>query len=321
MIANCYRYERRAMAKNESLHKASVAKQDEFYTQISDIERELVHYEDHFRGKVIFCNCDDPAYSNFWRYFQLKFYQLGLKKLVSTHYDPHAPSYKMEIVRKEKGAQLGIPDYVKTPLRQNGDFRSEECIEILKEADVVVTNPPFSLFREYLAQLMEYEKKFVIIANINAITYKECFPLIKNDRIWLGYKSGQQSFAVPDFLERNNTYYLNGQKYAKFGNICWFTNLDIPKRHEGLILVKPYSPDLYPKYDNYDAIEVGKLADIPCDYDGVMGVPITFLDKYDPDQFEILGIDRYVEDNPNYGKRFTINGKEIYARVLIRRKV
>ncbi len=310
------------MAKNESLHKAREAKQDEYYTQISDIERELAHYEEHFCDKIVFCNCDDPAYSNFWRYFQLKFYQLGLKKLVSTHYDPHSPSYKMEIVRKEKGEQIGIPDYVKTPLKGNGDFRSEECIEILKEADIVVTNPPFSLFREYLAELMEYEKKFVIISNLNTVTYKEVFPLLKNNRIWLGYKSGAQSFAVPDSVERNNTYYIDGQKYAKFGNICWFTNLDIPKRHEELVLVKQYCghEEDYPKYDNYDAIEVGKLSDIPCDYGGVMGVPITFLDRYSPEQFEILGIDRYIEDNPNYGRRFTIGGKEIYARILIRRK-
>lgn len=317
------------MAKNESLHKAREAKQDEYYTQISDIERELAHYEEHFRDKIVFCNCDDPAYSNFWRYFQLKFYQLGLKKLISTHYDANAPSYKMEIVRKERGEQLGIPDYVQTPLKQNGDFRSEECIEILKEADIVVTNPPFSLFREYLAELMEYGKKFVIISNLNTVTYKEVFPLLKNDKIWLGYKSGPQSFAVPDSVERNNTYYMDGQKYAKFGNICWFTNLDIPKRHEELILVKEYCghEEEYPKYDNYDAIEVGKLSDIPCDYGGVMGVPITFIDKYNPEQFEILDINPHFfmiqEQGLPKPKQLTlkhIGAKDPYARILIRRK-
>lgn len=309
------------MAKNENLHKAREAKQDEFYTQISDTERELCHYEEHFRDKIVFCNCDDPASSNFWRYFQLKFYQLGLKKLISTHYDPHAPSYKMEIVRKERGAQLGIPDYVQTPLKQNGDFRSEECVEILKEADIVVTNPPFSLFREYLAQLIGYEKKFVIIGNLNAVTYKEVFPLLKNNRIWLGYKSGAQSFAIPDSIERKNTYFLNGQKYAKFGNICWFTNLDIPKRHEELILVKRYRghEEEYPKYDNYDAIEIGKISEIPCDYDGVMGVPITFIDKYNPEQFEILGIAnsaRWI----GYECYTILRGEKKYNRFLIRRK-
>ncbi len=308
------------MAKNESLHKAREAKQDEYYTQISDIERELVHYEEHFQDKVVFCNCDDPACSNFWRYFQLKFYQLGLKKLISTHYEAQAPSYKMEIVRKERGKQIGIPEYVQTPLHGNGDFRSEECIEILKGADIVVTNPPFSLFREYLAQLIEYGKKFVIIANLNAVTYKEVFPLLKNNRIWLGYKSGAQSFAVPDTVERNNTYYLHGQKYAKFGNICWFTDLDIPKRHEELILVKRYCghEEEYPKYDHYDAIEVGKLSDIPCDYGGVMGVPITFIEKYNPDQFEILGLDDHRV--PWRGRGPDLNGKAMYRRIIIRRK-
>ena len=308
------------MAGNSSLHKANVAKNDEFYTQLTDIEKELRHYQAHFKDKVVFCNCDDPLYSNFWQYFQLNFYHLGLKKLIATHYETDRASYKMEIIRSEKGAQVGIPDYVQTPLQSNGDFRSAECIEILKEADVVVTNPPFSLFREYIAQLMEYEKKFVIIGNINAITYKEMFPLLKENRLWLGYHSGAQAFVVPNSFVKDNTFEENGVKYAKFGNICWFTNLDIPKRHEELFLYKNYTPEEYPTYDNYHAINVNKVQDIPCDYFGVMGVPVTFMDKYSPEQFEILGLDRYIEDSPHYGKRFSIQGKETYARIFIRRK-
>ena len=308
------------MAGNTSLHKASVAKNDEFYTQLTDIEKELCHYKEHFKDKVVFCNCDDPLYSNFWQYFQRNFYHLGLKKLVATHYEADKSSYKMEIIRSEKGAQVGIPDYLQTPLQGNGDFRSAECVEILAEADVVVTNPPFSLFREYIAQLMECEKKFVIIGNINAITYKEMFPLLKENRLWLGYHSGAQAFVVPNSFVKDNTYEENGVKYAKFGNICWFTNLDIPKRHEELFLYKTYTPEEYPTYDNYNAINVNKVQDIPCDYFGVMGVPVTFMDKHNPAQFEIVGLDRYIEDSPHYGKRFSINGKETYARIFIRRK-
>ncbi len=319
------------MARNESLHKASVAKQDEFYTQIADIERELVHYEEHFRDKVIFCNCDDPAYSNFWRYFQLKFYQLGLNKLVSTHFEPNAPSYKMEIVRKERGEQIGIPDYVQTPLKGNGDFRSEECIEILEEADIVVTNPPFSLFREYLAQLIEYEKKFVIIAPLNCVTYKEVFPLFKGNRIWCGYGflGGNAYFATEPKYDYADGVYDSKTGLVKFRNVLWVTNLDIPKRHEELSLVKQYCghEENYPKYDNYDAIEVGKLVDIPCDYDGVMGVPITFLDKYNPEQFEILDMNPHFfmliqrgEPKPKQLTLKSIGAKDPYARILIRRK-
>lgn len=219
------------MAGNQSLHRANRAKNDEFYTQLTDIEKELRHYKQHFKDKVVFCNCDDPEYSNFWKYFQNNFYFLGLKKLVSTHYNiDGTPSYKMEIMRTDKGNQVGIPDYVKTPLVGNGDFRSDECVEILKEADIVVTNPPFSLFREYIAQLIEYDKKFVIIGNQNAITYKENFKLIKEGRIWLGNNYGSHTFSVPLSFEQKNTYFENGKKYAKFGNICWFTNLDIKKR-------------------------------------------------------------------------------------------
>lgn len=306
------------MAGNTHLHKANAAKNDEFYTQLTDIEKELSHYKEHFKDKIVFCNCDDPEYSNFWKYFQLNFYHLGLKKLISTHYETEKPSYKMEIVRKEKGAQMGIPDYIKTPLQKNGDFRSAECIEILQEADVVVTNPPFSLFREYIKQLMDYNKKFVIIGNITAITYKEFFPLLKNNKVWTGYTfngTGQHWFRIPDNYNRGKIKVENNVRYATIGGAIWYTNLDIAKRHEELFLYKNYTPEEYPKYDNYNAINVNKVQDIPCDYYGDMGVPITFLDKYSPEQFEIVKF-RKGDDE----KDLTINGKSPYFRILIRRK-
>ena len=283
------------MAGNTNLHKANAAKKDEFYTQLTDIEKEMCHYKAHFQDKIIFCNCDDPEYSNFWKYFQLNFYYLGLKKLIATHYEIDKPSYKMEIVRQDKGVQMGIPDYVKTPLQENGDFRSAECVEILKEADIVVTNPPFSLFREYLAQLIEYEKKFIIIGNQNCITYKEVFPLLKENQIWLGQSihSGDREFGIPNDYPLNAASFRideTGKKFIRVKGIRWFTNLDIPKRHEELFLYKNYTPEEYPTYDNYDAINVDKTQDIPCDYFGVMGVPITFMDKYNPKQFEIVGL-------------------------------
>ncbi|HAS91622.1 MAG TPA: modification methylase [Clostridiales bacterium] len=299
------------MSGNTSLLKASIAKDDEFWTQIRDIEEELRNYYRHFKDKVIFCNCDDPEHSNFWRYFRLNFNHLGLKKLVATHFDANSPTYKLEFDGKW---------VVKTDLIQNGDFRSPECIEILKESDIVVTNPPFSLFREYIAQLVDYDKKFVIIGNQNAITYKEIFALLKENKVWLGYKSGDMAFRVPDhYPPRKTRFWIDGEgkKWRSLGNICWFTNLDIAKRHEDLPLYKKYNEAEFPKYDDYDAINVGRISDIPVDYDGIMGVPVTFLHKYNPKQFELVGIDRYVEDNPHYGRRFTINGKETYARILI----
>lgn len=274
------------------LQKAKIAKEDEFYTKITDIEKELRHYRDYFKGKTIFCNCDDPEFSNFWRYFQMNFYDLGLKKLISTHYEEEMPSYRLDIVSTDSGEQFGIPDYVKTPLKQNGDFRSQECIEILKEADIVITNPPFSLFRDYVAQLMEYGKKFLIIGNQNAITYKEVFYLLQQNKMWLGYNNGDMEFVVPDYYEPRATRYReeNGIKYRSMGNTCWFTNLDTAKRHEDIILYRNYTPEEYPHYDNFDAIEVSKVDNIPVDFDGVMGVPITFMYKYNPEQFEIVGI-------------------------------
>ena len=256
-----------AKAKNSSLNRAIVAKEDEFYTKITDIEKEIRHYKEQLRGKTIFCNCDDPEYSNFWRYFQLNFYELGLKKLISTHYEAEKPSYRMDIVSTDNGEQCGIPDYVKTPLKQNGDFRSPECIEILKEADVVITNPPFSLFREYIAQLIELGKEFLIIGNQNAITYKEVFALIQQNKVWLGYNSGDMEFTVPSYYEPRATRYReeNGIKYRSMGNICWLTNLDVSQRHEDIPLYRTYTPEEYPHYDNYDAIEVNKVSEIPCD--------------------------------------------------------
>ena len=282
------------MAGNKSLKKAKDAKNDEFYTQIEDIELEMKHYRDHFKDKTIFCNCDDPEYSNFWKYFQLNFYELGLKQLVSTHYEEDSPSYRMDIVSGDKANQIGIPDYVKTPLQQNGDFRSPECIEILKEADIVITNPPFSLLREYIAQLIEYDKKFIIIGTLNAIHYKEIFPLIQDNKMWLGngFNGGNAYFITKHKREYANGVYNEETGLVKFRNVIWLTNLEISKRHEEMILYKAYKADEYPKYENYDAIEVGKVADIPCDYYGKMGVPDSFLQNYNPDQFEIVGYGR-----------------------------
>ena len=301
------------MAKSDNLRKAQAEKNDEFYTQLADIEKELSHYKAYFKGKTVFCNCDDPYESNFFKYFAMNFNFLGLKKLIATCYDsspvvgeqlslfPDKRPYKIEIteVTDENGdgaIDLADVEYLlknKHNTRaklKSGDFRSEECIELLKQADIVVTNPPFSLFREYVAQLIEYKKQFVIIGNQNAIAYKEIFPLIRDNIIWLGNNSGAQSFLVPSNFERNNTYIENGKKYAKFGNICWLTNLDTNKRHEIMPLYKKFTSEEYPKFCNYDAINVNKATDIPYDYDGVMGVPITFLDKYNPEQFEIIGL-------------------------------
>ncbi|MBQ0073957.1 MAG: adenine-specific methyltransferase EcoRI family protein [Prevotella sp.] len=341
---------------NKNLNAAKEAKKDEFYTQLPDIENELRHYREHFRGKTIFCNCDDPYESNFFKYFAMNFNAFGLKKLIATCYngspvqgselmidfgdffkdtEPKKIAYKVEItevtdVNGDGRTDLTDVQYliqndknVLSLLKGNGDFRSKECIELLKEADIVVTNPPFSLFREYVAQLMEYDKKFLIIGSQNNITYKEIFPLFIENKIWLGYKAGDMAFRVPTDYEPRETRYWqddNGQKWRSLGNICWYTNLDYKKRHEELILYKTYNNVDYSKYDNYNAINVDRVDDIPCDYNGVMGVPITFLDKYNPEQFTIIGLDRYVKDNPHYGHRFLFGGKEKYARILIRKK-
>lgn len=291
---------------NKNLNKAKEAKKDEFYTQLEDINNELKHYREHFRGKTVLCNCDDPRVSNFFTYFAYNFEFLGLKKLITTCYkNQNVDLFSQGQCEKAvylvyEGDKNGnhIPDAEEIgvmPLKGDGDFRSPECIELLKEADIVVTNPPFSLFREYVAQLIEYDKKFLIIGHQNAISYKEIFPLIMQNKIWLGASihSGDRKFWVPDTYELRAAgcgIDETGKKYIRVKGVRWFTNLDYKERHEDIILYKPYTNKEYPTYLNYNAIEVRKTAEIPLDYEGLMGVPITFLDKYNPEQFEIIGI-------------------------------
>jgi hypothetical protein len=313
------------------LHKARNEKKDEFYTILVDIERELKHYKKHFKNKVVLCNCDDPKESNFVKFFSMNFEHVGLKKLIATHYKDadfftREPPYKLEYTGAKKGKRLPDPtDFMKAMIG-TGDFRSAECIELLEQADIVVTNPPFSLFREYVTQLEEYGKKFLIVANWNAVSYKEIFQLIKKNRIWIGINSNRNfsGFVVPKHYPLHGTEARideHGNRIVSSNNTCWFTNMDVTKRHEELILYKKYTKTEYPKYDNYDAIEVSKTADIPMDYDGAMGVPITFLDKYNPEQFSILGIDRpLVEELTGKVSRFRLNGRELYARVVIKNK-
>lgn len=308
---------------NRNLHNAIRGKNDEFYTQISDIEKEIQNYKEHLKDKVIFCNCDDPEESHFWRYLSENFEFLGLKKLVSTHFDYDKPSYKLEIIADINGdGKINKLDTVKTPLKQNGDFRSPECIEILKESDIVITNPPFSLFREYIAQLFEYEKKFIIIGNQNAITYKDFFKLIQENRVWFwkSIHSGDREFRVPEhypLLAAWSRVDAEWNKYIRVKWVRWFTNIDYKERHEDLILYKVYRENKseYPKYDNYDAINVDKTKDIPIDYTGHIGVPITFLDKFNPDQFEII---KFRKGNDE--KDLSINGKCPYFRIIIQNK-
>ncbi|MBQ9774063.1 MAG: adenine-specific methyltransferase EcoRI family protein [Clostridia bacterium] len=337
------------MAGNENLNKANKAKKDEFYTQLEDIEKEMRYYRESFKDKIVFCNCDDPYESNFFKYFAMNFNFLGLKKLIATCYDsspiageqlsifPERHPYKVEIteVIDENGdgaIDLADVEYLlkskKNTIKklQSGDFRSAECVKLLKQADIVVTNPPFSLFREYVAQLMEYDKKFLVIGNINAVTYKEIFPLISTNRLWLGVSihSGDRKFHVPDDYPLNASgcgIDPDGKKYIRVKGVRWFTNLDHKERHEDLLLYKQYTPEEYPRYDNYDAINVDKVSEIPMDYDGVMGVPITFIDKYNPEQFAIIGLDRYtVPKEFLVGGRVAVKGKACYARILIRRR-
>lgn len=331
---------------NKNLNKAKGAKKDEFYTQLEDINNELRHYREHFRGKTVLCNCDDPRVSNFFTYFAYNFEFLGLKKLITTCYK----NQNINLFSQNKSEQAvylvyegdkngdHIPNAEEIgvkPLKGDGDFRSRECIKLLKEADIVVTNPPFSLFREYVAQLMEYDKKFLIVGNQNAIKYKEVFPLLKANKVWLGYQFGDMKFKVPDSYEPKATRFWideTGQKWRSLGNICWFTNLDIKKRHEDIILYKHYTPEEYPIYANYNAIEVSKTVDIPCDYDGLMGVPITFMDKYNPEQFEIVGSSLELADmsiirrhmgKPDGGPTFYVERdgelRRLYDRIVIRK--
>ncbi len=324
---------------NGNLAAAKRAKNDEFYTQLRDIDAELIHYRPHFKDKTVFLNCDDPTWSAFWRHFHLLFNVYGLKRLIATHYeyDENAHSYAMVY---EGGSDNDVSTGTKIELEDNGDFRSDECIEFLKESDIVVTNPPFSLFREYVAQLMEYDKKFLIIGNINCLTYKEIFPLIKCDVMWPGVNKGGSRkgntllFSVNDDYVSKSVIEDGDHRYAQV-SAWWFTNLDIKKRHEDLFLSATYykkdgsvpqaSLDRWPHYDNYDAIEVGKTKDIPVDYEGVMGVPITFLDKYNPEQFEIIGgtANGQVPDHYKIGDYRTYNNpflgdKRVYQRILIR---
>lgn len=356
------------MANNKGLSAAFRAKKDEFYTQLSDIENEMRHYRKHFKNKTVFCNCDDPYESNFFKYFAMNFHVLGLKKLICTCYagspivytqltlfgeeevvskSYDRKPYKIELteVRDMNGdgaidltdveLMLHTGEFKPKLLRGDGDFRSEECVKLLKEADIIVTNPPFSLFRDFVAQLVEYQKDFLIIGNVNAITYKEIFPLIQNNKLWLGASihSGDREFRVPDSYPLNAAgcrVDQNGVKYIRVKGVRWFTTLDYSERHEDLILYRKYTPEDYPKYDNYNAIDVSKTSEIPCDYEDVMGVPITFMDKYSPDQFEIVGrADANIasENNPYHIEGFRdkggaplLNGSFVYKRVLIRRK-
>lgn len=325
---------------NTNLHKASAAKKDEFYTQLIDIEKELKHYKEQFRGKVVFCNCDDPKESNFVKYFSMNFEHLDLKKLIATHYKDanlftHESPYKLEYTGDKNDNRMPDPSEFMTEMIGTGDFRNQECIKLLKEADIVVTNPPFSLFREYVAQLVEYDKKFLILGDQNAITYKETFKLIKENKVWLGYdNNGTKWFQVPmdyDIPTESRKKIVNGVKYFSMGRIMWFTNLDTIKRHQEMTLYKKYTPEEYSNYDNYEAVNIDKVSDIPMDYKGVMGVPITFLDKYNPDQFEIIGqthsgdVSPEVEvlrRDPDHRHRGIVHGenKEKYARILIRNK-
>jgi len=329
---------------NKQLSQAKKGKKDEFYTQRADIEAELKHYRGHFAGKTVLCNCDDPRMSHFFYYFVLHFHHLGLKKLITTCYKNQDPNSCSENISKQavylvyEGEDIGSPPNPNIaglvhPMQGDGDFRSPECIKFLEEADIIVTNPPFSLFREYVAQLIEYGKKFIIIGNVNAVTYKEIFPLIQTNQIWLGpsIHSGDREFEVP------SSYPLTaagiriddqGRRYIRVKGVRWFTNLDFPQRHQALILHKKYRPEEYPHYDNYGAINVDKTADIPCDYDGVMGVPITYLDKHNPDQFEIIGATESegrgfsagLWDESSKVSQPLVNGERKYKRIFIRKR-
>lgn len=340
---------------NARLQQARRNKKDEFYTQLSDIEEELKHYRSFFNWKTVFCNCDDPYESNFFKYFALNFNVLGLKKLIATCYSASPvmgrelplfdrmngkKAYKIEITEvvdanNDGAVDLSDVEYLikngkntLSVLEENGDFRSAECVELLKQADVVVTNPPFSLFREYVAQLIEYEKEFIIIGHQNAITYKDIFKLIKENRIWLGYGfKGGAAFFIANYEDYASAT-SHQQGCIRVSGVVWFTNIETVKRHEELILYKKYSPEEYPKYDNYDAINVDKTNEIPADYDGLMGVPITFLNKYNPNQFSLIGTtdrggDGFLDDIKLPHSRYdapVVNGKGLYKRLIIQRK-
>jgi hypothetical protein len=333
-------------ATNKGLQQAKKAKNDEFYTILSDVEREMKHYKKHFKGKVVYCNCDDPRVSNFFHYFSYNFEKLGLKKLITTCYknqerdlfSRHDSEKAIYLEYEGDKNKNNVPDPEEIGIKQlkgDGDFRSKESIELLKQADIVITNPPFSLFREFINQLITHDKKFLIVGTWNAISYKEVFNLIKEDKLWIGVNSNRNfsGFIVPGHYSMHGTEARideNGNRIVSSNNTCWFTNLDNAKRHEELILYQKYNEEDYPTYDNYNAIEVSKVVNIPIDYEGVMGVPITFIDKYNPEQFEIVGSDYSVKTgllpdlvNPNWGgkiDRAYLNGKRMYARLLIKLK-
>ncbi len=328
---------------SRELSKARKQKKDEFYTQLSDIENELRHYKEHFRGKTVLCNCDDPRVSNFFHYFAYQFEALGLKRLITTCYKNQTPdlfsqhdcerAISLVYDGDKNGNRVPDPEEIGIhELQGDGDFRSAECIELLMQADIVVTNPPFSLFREYITQLFAFQKKLLILGNVNAITYKEVFPLIQENKLWLGASihSGDREFGVPEDYPLESTGHRidsQGRRFIRVKGVRWFTNLDYNERHEELILYKNYNPEDNPRYDNYDAIEVGKTGDIPMDYDGLMGVPITFLDKYNPAQFEIVGCsdngavpDQYKLPHFKKHNEPFINGQKVYKRIFIRRR-
>ena len=339
---------------NERQINAKRDRKYEFYTRREDIENELSHYGHHFKGKVVYCNCDDPAESEFWKFFQRNFKEWGLKKLIATHYDPNEQNFSYVLTLDEGAGWKDKP--VKTPICCNGDFRSATCIEFLKQADIVVTNPPFGeMFRQYFDQLIEYNKRFLIMGSMEAITFKNVFPLLMSNRVWFGYNFNKtMAFRVPDGYKYNakkTAEIDDGNHYGIVPEICWYTNLDIPKRYEYLDLRGTYySPEKYLTYDNYDAIEIGEekkngvwrgdLSLIPCDYDGVMGVPITFMGVYNPNQFEIIGIAKRGPGDPSlrshvytkeeYSNYSDLNAtptiwyegklKNVYPRILIKRK-
>ena len=322
---------------NKYFIKARKSKQDEFYTILSDIENELKHYKTHFKNKTVYCNCDEPRKSNFFHYFSFNFEKLKLKELISTCYknqnsdlfSKHKDEKAVFLEYKGDKNKNKIPDCEEIQINHlngDGDFRSEESLILLKKSDIIVTNPPFSLFREYIHQLFEYDKKFLIIGTWNAITFKEIFKFFMDNKLWIGKNSNRNfsGFIVPDHYELFGTEARIdeiGNRIVSSNNNCWFTNLDLPKRHDPLILYKKYSPDEYPKYDSCNAIEVSKVNHIPKDYKGVMGVPITFLNKYNPDQFEIIGMDDFNLKYPNWrGRGPDLNGKTIYRRIMIKNK-
>ena len=317
------------MANNSNLHAAKSAKNDEFYTQLNDVEKEMKHYKDFFRGKKVLCNCNDDRWSSFFKYFSMNFEHLGLVKLTCVSYskDGHGMKYVFD-GDINKNRMVDDEEVIITELNGHGDFRDDECRALLDESDVVVTNPPFSLFREFIALMMEFNKKFIIVGNGNAVTYKEVFPYIKNNQIWMGASKGiggkMSFYASDDYDNKHNYFNEDGRKLAQVNTACWFTTIEHSKRHLPLDLYKRYNPTEYPKYDNYDAID-SKTAEIPMDYDGVIGVPITFLDKYCPGQFEILGLmsgakGKNLTNGDDGRAKFYINNKGVYARILIRHK-